>query len=110
VATVHIKYFAAARERAGVSDEALELAAGASVASLLSALVQRHPGLSALVPHLRVAVNQEFAAPADVVPDGAEVALIPPVAGGSGAFEIVDTPLELARVIEAGSQTGRAVW
>jgi MoaE-MoaD fusion protein len=99
---VHLKYFAAARERAGLSGESLELVAGASVSALMSLLVERHPGLAPLVPHLRVAVNEEFAAPGDVVPDGAEVALIPPVAGGSGdAFAIFDTPLQLQRVVDA---------
>lgn len=101
---VRIKYFAAARERAGVGEEELELAPGTPVSALLAAIVVRHPALERLIPHLRVAVNEEFAAPADVVPAGAEVALIPPVAGGSGArFAIFNTPLELQRVVDAVS-------
>ena len=33
--------------------------------------------------------------------DGAEVAVIPPVSGGSGRFLVVDRPLDLAEVVEA---------
>jgi MoaE-MoaD fusion protein len=105
---VRIKYFAAARERAGVSEEELELAEGAPVSALLAALVARHPALERLIPHLRVAVNEEFAALTEVVPAGAEVALIPPVAGGGSArFAIFSAPLELQRVVDAVSGPGQ---
>ena len=79
---VSLRYFAAARERAGLASESLELGAPATVATLLDALAARHPSLAPLLPRLRVAVNQEFAQLDTPVPDGAEVALIPPVAGG----------------------------
>lgn len=107
MATVRMKYFAAARERAGTQEEAVELPAGSTVAALLEVLVQKHPALKPLLPHVRVAVNQEFAAVGEAVPDGAEVALIPPVAGGAGAFAIFETPLELQRVVEAVSAAGQ---
>jgi molybdopterin synthase catalytic subunit len=79
VATV--LYFAAARERSGTAREELKLS-GRTVREVVEELVARHPGLGPLVPHLRVAVNQAFAGPNDPVPAGAELALIPPVAGG----------------------------
>lgn len=101
MARVQLKYFAAARERAGTAQEELELPPGTSVAALIALLQARHPALAPLIPHLRVAVNQQFAAPGDLVPEGAEVALIPPVAGGSGAFDLTDAPLELFRVVDA---------
>lgn len=79
---VTVRLFAAARERAGVGSLDVELATGASVAQLLAAVVAAKPVLASLLPHLRVAVNQEFAAADALVEEGAEVALIPPVAGG----------------------------
>lgn len=97
---VTVLYFAAARERAGVGREEVALAVP-SVAALLQALVERHPTLGPLLPHLRVAVNQEFVTPEAAVPDGAEVALVPPVAGGSGLFRVVDQPLQLSEAIAA---------
>ncbi len=53
------------------------------------------------LPHLRVAVNQEFLPLDAPVPDGAEVALVPPVAGGSGCFRLSETPLTLDEVVQA---------
>lgn len=79
---VRVLYFAALRERLGTDEEDLELSDGADVAALLAALRQRHEALRGLTG-FRVAVNQRFAREADLVPDGAEVALIPPVAGGA---------------------------
>jgi MoaE-MoaD fusion protein len=95
-------YFAAARERAGLAREVWEVPPGTRVSELLRRLAERHPGLAPLLPHLRVAVNQEFSSPDTELPPGAEVALIPPVAGGSGGlFQVVDRPLRLEEVVEA---------
>ena len=101
--SVTLRYFAAARERAGCSEEKVQVADGAHVRQLLEVLCTLHPALTALLPHLRVAVNHEFIALDAAVPAGAEVALIPPVAGGSGsqAFLVTDAPLSLDAVVRA---------
>lgn len=99
---VTVRFFAAARERARVAEHRLTLDAPATVQSVTDALVAAFPDLKSLLKHLRIAVDQEFAEPGDPVPDGAEVALIPPVAGGSpGLFRVVDEPLSLERVVAA---------
>ena len=95
-----VLYFAAARERVGLAREAWEFE-GRTVGQFLDALRQRHPALGPLIPHLRVAVNQAVAGGEIAIPDGAEVALIPPVAGGAGAFRITAAPLSLDEVIAA---------
>ncbi len=95
-----VLHFAAARERAGTGQETVEWRGG-TVHQLLEELVARHPGLRSLVPHLRVAVNQEFLPLDAQVPDGAEVALVPPVAGGSGCFRLSEAPLSLDEVVQA---------
>jgi molybdopterin synthase catalytic subunit len=77
---VRVLYFAACRERTGISTE--EVDAAGTVADVVAAVVARHPALAAVAPRCRVAVNQAFAQSSDRVPDGAELALIPPVAGG----------------------------
>ncbi|MEW5739241.1 MAG: molybdenum cofactor biosynthesis protein MoaE [Myxococcota bacterium] len=98
--TVH--FFAAAREKARVAQHRLTLDSPATVQQVTDALVVAFPDLKPLLKHLRVAVDQEFAEAGDPVPDGAEVALIPPVAGGSpGLFRVVDEPLSLERVVAA---------
>ncbi|MFY0569323.1 molybdenum cofactor biosynthesis protein [Archangium lansingense] len=102
--TITVLYFAAARERVGLSRESLEVPPGTRVTDVLRLLATRHPTLAPLLPHLRVAVNQEFSDAEVVVPAGAELALIPPVAGGSGGlFRVVDRPLRLEEVVEAVS-------
>jgi molybdopterin synthase catalytic subunit len=100
---ITLLYFAAARERAGVGREELELPAGTSVGSLAELIGERHHALRDLLPHLRIAVNQEFKGREEAVPPGAEVALIPPVAGGAGRFALLDQPLNLSEVIAAVS-------
>lgn len=99
---ITVCFFAAARDRAGRSALELELPEGARVSDLVSALVAQLPALGPLMPRLRVAVAEEFAAPDDVIPAGAEVALIPPVAGGSGGlFRLQDAPLSLQEAVDA---------
>ncbi len=106
---ITVRYFAAARERAGCSEQTLELQGGAPVQQLLDVLCALHPTLRPLLPHLRVAVNHEFVALDATVPPGAEVALIPPVAGGSAdpAFLVTDAPLSLDAVVRAVSGKGQ---
>jgi MoaE-MoaD fusion protein len=101
-----VLYFAAAREAAGTDRESLPAAVG-SVGALRLLLAERHPALSRILPRCRLAVDRELAAEGDPVPDGAEVAVIPPVSGGSGLYQVVDRPLSLSEVVAAVSGPGR---
>ena len=79
-------YFAWMRERAGVSQEMLDLPPGVStVGALVAHLSTRGPGFASAfaIPGLvRAAVNQVFAQPDTPVAPGDEVAFFPPVTGG----------------------------
>jgi len=97
---VTVLYFAVAREAASLESESLA-AWPATVGELRGTLIARHPTLARVLPRCRLAVNQEFAEDGDLVPDGAEVAVIPPVSGGAGRFRVVDRPLDLAEVVNA---------
>ena len=97
---VTVLYFAVAREASGMESESLA-AWPATVGELRAALAARHPALARVLHRCRLAVNQEFAQDGDPVPDGAEVAVIPPVSGGAGRFRVVDRPLDLAEVVNA---------
>ncbi len=99
---IKVLYFAVAREAAGLEEESIPGDAG-TVAALRAALVGRHPALARILPRCRIAVDQSFAADGDPVPDGAEVAVIPPVSGGSGRFRVTGDPLSLAEVVAAVS-------
>ena len=52
------------------------------VADLLEACAAQFPAAAPWLPHLRVAVNHEYATLQTPIKKGDEVALIPPIAGG----------------------------
>ncbi len=88
--TVTVRLFAGLRERAGTAR--LELEDVARVADIWPAL-----GLGEEPPGLLYAVNREYSERDCELADGDEVALIPPVSGGS--FRLVDGPLDIAAVL-----------
>jgi molybdopterin converting factor subunit 1 len=101
-----VLYFAGARDAAGTGRETLA-AAPATVGALRRALEEAHPRLARVLPRCRIAVDQEFAPDDAPLREGAEVAVVPPVAGGAGRrFAVVDRPLALSEVVEAVSATG----
>jgi MoaE-MoaD fusion protein len=75
---VHVRLFAALRERAGRDAIDLELPDGALVSDALAAV----DDLARDLP-LVLAVNREYASPGDALGPGDELALIPPVSGGA---------------------------
>jgi MoaE-MoaD fusion protein len=100
---VMVRLFAGLRERAGTGARALELPEGASVADVWPALE-----LGDEPQGLLYAVNREYAARDQTLDDGDEVALIPPVSGGS--FRLSEQPLDLdAAVREVGDDRAGAV-
>ncbi len=105
---VQIRLFAQLRERAGADAIEAELADGATVADALSQLAQSSPlgDLLARLP-VRMAVNRELAdADTQLHPDD-ELALLPPVSGGSGAHvRITDQPIVAARVTDLVRRSG----
>jgi MoaE-MoaD fusion protein len=102
---VTVLYFAAARERAGISRETLELRDGATAADARDAACAAHPALQPIAERLRLAVDQEFAPEDRPLRDGSEIAFIPPVSGGAGAHRISDGPLSVEAPVQAVSGT-----
>jgi MoaE-MoaD fusion protein len=81
---VTILLFALAKEKAGRPTLTLTLPDPAQVSDLKAALAQACPALAPLLPTLRIAINSEYALDdAQIIPNGAELAAIPPVSGGS---------------------------
>ena len=78
---VTVRLFAMLRERAGAPELTLELPEGARVRD---ALHESLAGLADGIP-LVMAVNREYADAEQVLDPGDELALIPPVSGGSTA-------------------------
>jgi molybdopterin synthase catalytic subunit len=71
------------RELAGTRQVELVLARGATIEAAWEALVERYPVLAPGRPAVRFARNGDYAAPDTSLVDGDEVAMIPPVSGGS---------------------------
>jgi molybdopterin synthase catalytic subunit len=86
-ATIRVRVlgFATAGEALGAGEIAVEMPAGSRVEDLRRRLDADHPALAPLWPRLAVAVDGELAAADAPLTDGCEVALLPPVSGGSGA-------------------------
>jgi molybdopterin synthase catalytic subunit len=73
------------RELAGTREEVLELPAGATIETAWEGIVAKHPLLAPGRPSVRFARNSAYAAATTLLEDGDEVAMIPPVSGGSGS-------------------------
>ena len=92
--TLEVKLFAMLRERAGSGTVEVELERGATVGDLIGELA----GLIGAMP-VRAAVNREYSDNGRALEPGDEVALIPPVSGGSDVHVAVSAePLSLDRL------------
>ena len=83
---VHLVYFAWVRERIGISAEDVALEASLPLSALVDLLAARSGGHALALAdkgRLRAAVNQQFAGWETLIENGDEVALFPPVTGGS---------------------------
>lgn len=83
VVQVKVLLFASFKEQVGERSVCVHLPDAATVHDLLHALRERLPSLAARLNVAQVAVNEEYVAPATVLHHGDEVALIPPVSGGT---------------------------
>jgi molybdopterin converting factor subunit 1 len=80
---VRIRLFAIQRELAGAREVRVELPDGSDVEAAWIALVARYPVLAPGRGSLRFARNGDYAEPTTVLTEGDEVAMIPPVSGGT---------------------------
>lgn len=79
---VRVRLFASAREAAGVGHLLLELPNGGAVGDAIAAITTLHP-LVGKIGHMVMAKNREYVGLEEPLADGDELALIPPVSGGS---------------------------
>ena len=87
---VRVRLFAMLRERAGAGEVMLDLPDGARVNDAIEQLGDLAEGLP-----LVMAVNREYAPADQVLEPGDELALIPPVSGGSIHALVTEEPLSL---------------
>ena len=80
---VKILLFATLRERAGGAKFIeLTLPDGATVQALKAQVTRDYPALEQNMKSVLTTINREYAFDEAVLPDGAELAMFPPVSGG----------------------------
>jgi molybdopterin converting factor subunit 1 len=80
---VRVLFFGMLKDIVGKPSDVIELADGASVRDMLARYESQIPRLKESLPSLAVAVNQQYAGPDTQLKPEDEVALLPPVSGGT---------------------------
>ena len=107
---IRLLAFASAVDALGTTEKELELPDGSRVADLRERLDRDHLGLVPLWPRMAIAVDGRVVSADAYLKDGAEVALLPPVSGGTEEplqAELVDGPIDTDRAVAAVSGLGR---
>jgi MoaE-MoaD fusion protein len=96
---VRILFFGMLKDLAGRSSDSLELPDGALVRDVLEHYLAHVPRMRDSMPSLAVAVNQQYAGADTPLQSNDEVALLPPVSGGSGRASITRNPIDTVAVL-----------
>lgn len=105
---VRVLTFAGVREIIGAAELSVELPDGVDLDALKSHLDAEYPALGPYWDRLAVAVDGRLGGEAPPLRDGSEVALLPPVSGGSGGGEVLtETAIDVAAVVARVTSRGR---
>lgn len=80
---IRVLYFGVLKDFVGRADEIITLPERSTLSDLLAHCKSRTPQLGDYLAGTALSINQEFAHPADLLHENDEVALLPPVSGGS---------------------------
>ena len=108
---VKVLFFGAARDAVGDSEVDLVLKGASTAATAFEEVLEKYPDLRRFGRSLLLAVNQEYATSDREVHDGDELAVFPPVSGGTGSagilpastfardfFELTTQPIDVGAV------------
>jgi MoaE-MoaD fusion protein len=84
---VRVLFFGMLKDLAGRADDTLEVREAATVRDVLGCCEKQIPRLKEVMSSLAIAVNQQYAGVDTALKSNDEVALLPPVSGGSGGAE-----------------------
>ena len=79
---VKVLFFATLRDRAGTKSMELDIPDGLTVQGLKDKVSMEFPNLQASMSSVLITINREYAFDDAVIPQGAELAMFPPVSGG----------------------------
>ncbi len=80
---IRVLFFGQLKDLTGRASDSVSLPEGATLSDLLAHYESGFPRLKALLPAVALSINQEYAPPHSALRDQDEVALLPPVSGGS---------------------------
>ncbi len=79
---VKVMFFATLRDYVGSKAIEMEISSGTTIQALTDLLVVKYPRLEKVKDSMIAAINREYAADDQIIPEDAEIALFPPVSGG----------------------------
>jgi len=85
---VKVLFFGAARDAVGQGEVDFILNGASTAANAFERVLEKYPDLRRFGRSLLFAVNQEYAGPKAKLSQGDEIALLPPVSGGSETSEV----------------------
>ena len=94
---IDVLFFGVLKDVVGRPADTIELHEGARAQDVLSYYSLGHAQFAAMIPSLAISVNREYSAVDQVLRDGDEVGLLPPVSGGSAQDEGVPGEIRLVR-------------
>ena len=89
---IRVLFFGLLKDFADPSEDVVDLPEGSTIESLFAHYVTRYPMLEGLAASIALARNQHFAQPGELLADGDEIALLPPVSGGTSYTQRIVTP------------------
>lgn len=100
---VRVLLFGVLKELAGRGSDMISLADDATAGDVISHYEKQVSALKGILNSIAISVNQEYSSPEARLKSGDEVALLPPVSGGSNANaaitrNAIDTPAIMAKI------------
>src|ERR1700739_3652272 len=96
---VRVLFFGMLKEMAGRAADEIDLRDGASVRAVLAHYEAKVADLKRSLPFVAIAVNQQYAGPDTKLNANDEVALLPPVSGGSADDSRDPAATRYARIV-----------
>lgn len=98
---VRVIYFGMLKDAVGHQLEDVELVDRSTLADLLADRISQTPVIDNFRTVLAFAINQQYAQLSDVLNDGDEIAMLPPVSGGRPRCSLVREPIEPKKITDA---------